>query len=510
VTFTVDIGGPFKILGRPYLLKATDRKPPLSGEQVVPVAAVAKVGEGEIPVAAIADGRGLGQKDADLLLEHDVDPNHMGVTPEGSKVEYVEFDFGKEVALDLVQVWNYNEPDKTQWGLRRADVAAWTASSGWKKVKSGVQFSQAEGTADYDEPTQVRLEGVHAAKVRLENLAGFEGSNRIGLSEVRFFQARSAKAVKPVPANGGRLSNVASASLCWTPGEGAGEQRVYVGQDASNMKLLATLKPDAADVQLSALGNEGRFVWRIDSVRPDGSAIAGDQWSFWTSSLVGWWKLDETEGTVAKDSSGNHLDGRLMGNPQWEPTGGKLAGALRLDGVDDYVALPEAAGAVSGDLTISIWACPTADKKWGRLVDLGNGQESDNIVFARGYNSKNVVFEIWSGSSSQGQNWSTKDELELNRWHLYTATSDNEGNVTVYRDGDVILKAKGEGARDLARTANYIGKSNWSADEYYQGLVDDLRIYDVCLSAEQVKALYEGRPPASQAQASMLPHLRAQ
>ncbi len=41
-------------------------------------------------------------------------------------------------------------------------------------------------------------------------------------------------------------------------------------------------------------------------------------------------------------------------------------------------------------------------------------------------------------------------------------------------------------------------------------LVDDLRIYDVCLSAEQVKALYEGRPPASQAQASTLPCLLSQ
>ncbi len=54
VTFTVDIGGPFKILGKPYLLKATDRKPPLSGEQAVPVAVVAKAGEGEIPVEAIS------------------------------------------------------------------------------------------------------------------------------------------------------------------------------------------------------------------------------------------------------------------------------------------------------------------------------------------------------------------------------------------------------------------------------------------------------------------------
>ena len=48
------------------------------------------------------------------------------------------------------------------------------------------------------------------------------------------------------------------------------------------------------------------------------------------------WRLDETEGDIAQDSAGRH-DGTLNGDPQWQPLGGQVAGALELDGIDDYV-----------------------------------------------------------------------------------------------------------------------------------------------------------------------------
>ncbi len=51
---------------------------------------------------------------------------------------------------------------------------------------------------------------------------------------------------------------------------------------------------------------------------------------------VAHWQLDETEGTIAQDCIGNK-DGTLHGNPTWQPTGGKVGGALQFDGVDDYI-----------------------------------------------------------------------------------------------------------------------------------------------------------------------------
>ena len=54
------------------------------------------------------------------------------------------------------------------------------------------------------------------------------------------------------------------------------------------------------------------------------------------AGLVGWWKLDESEGTKAADSSGHGHDAILHGHAKWQPSGGKIGGALELDGAHDY------------------------------------------------------------------------------------------------------------------------------------------------------------------------------
>ena len=50
------------------------------------------------------------------------------------------------------------------------------------------------------------------------------------------------------------------------------------------------------------------------------------------AGLVGWWKLDEKEGRTAADSSGNGHNATVHGNPTWQPSGGKIGGAIALDG----------------------------------------------------------------------------------------------------------------------------------------------------------------------------------
>jgi len=59
-------------------------------------------------------------------------------------------------------------------------------------------------------------------------------------------------------------------------------------------------------------------------------------WGLKVDDILGHWALDETEGVVAHDSIGNN-NGTLYGEPVWQPIGGKFAGALQLDGIDDYV-----------------------------------------------------------------------------------------------------------------------------------------------------------------------------
>ena len=70
--------------------------------------------------------------------------------------------------------------------------------------------------------------------------------------------------------------------------------------------------------------------------------------------LAAYWKLDETEGNVAADSARDN-DGTLSGEPLWQPEGGKVGGALQLDGVDDYLTTPFILNPADGPFSVFAW-----------------------------------------------------------------------------------------------------------------------------------------------------------
>jgi len=58
------------------------------------------------------------------------------------------------------------------------------------------------------------------------------------------------------------------------------------------------------------------------------------------TGLVAHWKLDESSGSTAADSSGSGYDGAVVG-ASWNPAGGALGGALQFDGDNDYVSITQ-------------------------------------------------------------------------------------------------------------------------------------------------------------------------
>ena len=60
------------------------------------------------------------------------------------------------------------------------------------------------------------------------------------------------------------------------------------------------------------------------------------------AALVGHWKLDESSGTIAYDSSGNGYTGTLQNMSGTEWSSGEIDGAITLDGSNDYISLPRA------------------------------------------------------------------------------------------------------------------------------------------------------------------------
>ncbi|MCE5187466.1 MAG: glycoside hydrolase family 127 protein [Planctomycetaceae bacterium] len=210
------------------------------------------------------------------------------------------------------------------------------------------------------------------------------------------------------------------------------------------------------------------------------------------SELIGHWTLDETAGTTVEDSSTKNMDGSLQNGLAFSmnSVSGQIGTALEFDGSNDYIDLPDGFGDFAKGCTVSVWVYPTAVKDWARFIDFGNGSASGNIWFGRRASSNDLAFECWSGSSSNGL-VSASNAIALNEWQMFTAAADAAGNVRLFKNGQLIQTGT-SAPTSVTRTNNYVGRSNWSGDAYYQGRMDDLRVYNYNLTDAQVAALYSG------------------
>ena len=228
--------------------------------------------------------------------------------------------------------------------------------------------------------------------------------------------------------------------------------------------------------------------WKMAGT-PGGCTLFDD----FADRLYGRWMLDETSGITAFDSSGFEYNGTLSGSSfsfDTQAVSGRWNGALQFDGDNDYIDLPDGFANFRGGMTISVWAYPTAVKNWARFVDMGNGEWNNNIVFGRHGASNDLFFEAYDNTNSGGQ-VIVSEAIQLNQWQMFTATLDASGNVVLYRNGSQVTTGNTALPSNIERSNNYTGRSNWAADSYYEGMMDDVRIYTYALSPDEVDELYQ-------------------
>lgn len=170
------------------MLKARDRKPPNLGPKVRIEAARLSPAGNDFDLAPVINSAGLRDWDKDGLQEHDTAAKNMWCGDCSARL-VLEFELPEPVALGAIEVWNYNADGATTNGLRKADISVSLDGKSWQSALRGVEFAEAEGNADYDAPTVVRLKGVTARMVRFENLVPWSSSGKVGLSKVVFHQA---------------------------------------------------------------------------------------------------------------------------------------------------------------------------------------------------------------------------------------------------------------------------------------------------------------------------------
>ena len=210
-----------------------------------------------------------------------------------------------------------------------------------------------------------------------------------------------------------------------------------------------------------------------------------------STGLVAHWKLDETDtgqAVVDASGSGNNATHVNITNPDG-PNANAAVGthSLSTDGVDDYVSVPASPSLdlSGGKFTESVWVLPQHidDNFHGILGFHGNGfKQRYPGIWIKQQNKIHAGF----GDGTEYVSFSTGSVLTPFEWNHIVATFDGT-QYKIYVDGaEVYSTTKLSGKTPYPTQQLNIGR----IDNQFDGLIDDVRIYNRALDAAEIGLLY--------------------
>jgi hypothetical protein len=233
-------------------------------------------------------------------------------------------------------------------------------------------------------------------------------------------------------------------------------------------------------------------------------------WTFTTRSefdpnanVVSWWKFDEGSGTTAYDSAGGN-NGTLVNGPTW--TTGQINGALDFDATNDYVTLGSP-GSLDDlpldDMTVCAWiydedaAASTLGTIYGCYAN-NNGWAFRTFSNASGDRSLNFEVPHSGGTYNKWAKYRSADgTISQITWHHVAAVWDVDTKTAkLYIDGvetsyQTTQPGDGPYNSDASRNKEIGRIPHVGGAQYFDGTIDDVRIYDKALSAGDIWQLYQ-------------------
>jgi len=213
---------------------------------------------------------------------------------------------------------------------------------------------------------------------------------------------------------------------------------------------------------------------------------------------VGHWCFDEGTGSTAHDSSGNGNHGSLENGVSWSDV--YVSGhALRFDGSDDYVKIPDDDTLDLTDVfSISVWA---------KFDSVGSGTERQDMIGKESYKdtqgnyngyylrkkeeSSEIVFGLPVGGISG--NYLSLCEVETGQWYHFAVTRDSSGTLKGYVNGEnTVTKENTQATIPTDIDLNIgCGRNN----RFFDGFMDEIILYkDRVLTAGEIQDIYESTP----------------
>ena len=195
---------------------------------------------------------------------------------------------------------------------------------------------------------------------------------------------------------------------------------------------------------------------------------------------------------VNKGATGSSNNGAVYNNANVNVTDIKVgSGSMPLSAsARQYVSIPSTTTGSAG-ISLACWFKSTGSGNWARILDFGNSRASDNIIMAIFEN--NLALSVFNGNTIGNQPLSVISNVNDGVWRHVVWTVDPAGVWVVYLNGVVVWQATGYAyPKALTRTSNFLGKSNWDGDPYFNGGLDEFRMYGRVLTSSDVQLVYTG------------------
>ena len=213
--------------------------------------------------------------------------------------------------------------------------------------------------------------------------------------------------------------------------------------------------------------------------------------------------FEETSGTAVVDSSASPINGAL-GAGATAPTrvaAGKFGRALSFDG-GDSLSVPDGAATkldLTNGMTIEAWVKPSSMNGWESVVykergGAGTGLLSYALYAHDGGASSPSAGYVRTSSAGPDRGLQGTARLPLNTWSHVAVTYSSApapagSTLRLYVNGVLVRTVTGTNQNILAGNQPLrIGNSNASVSEGFNGLIDEVRIYNRALSAAEITA----------------------
>ena len=301
------------------------------------------------------------------------------------------------------------------------------------------------------------------------------------------------------PANGAALS--ATVAVTADASDNVGVVGVQFKLDGANLGTEDTTAPYSVTFDTRTVSNGSHTLAAVardlggNGATSAGVGVAVSNTAPASPGLVAAYGFDETSGSIVGDSSGNSNSGSITGAARI--VAGKYGGALSFNGSSNLVSVPDSNSLdLTSGMTLEAWVKPTTLGAFKTVVlkeapgDLSYGMYASSAYGGSGVSRPSA----WIAGTDVG----ATTALPTGAWSHLAATYDRT-SFKLYINGTQVASKAFTGAITPSTGALKIGgNSIWG--EYFNGQIDEIRVYNRALSPSEIAAdrdapISGGSPP---------------